>query len=169
MAFDGRAYAFADDQPDARAAGRFTTAPQPNMKNDIGLCATYSVLHRCIKFTRPPHAVACGKHRRKTRRYDQALSARRPLRRRLETTDRPARVRIRKRKPCTRARRRLFGWKVRLPLATTFSSYSNHPAAHACRLHRPRVGRGWVLLLAGAVPGHVGLGRSRIADFRATV
>jgi hypothetical protein len=27
-------------------------------------------------------------------------------------------VRIRRRKPCTRARRRLFGWNVRLPLAT---------------------------------------------------
>ena len=37
------------------------------------------------------------------------------------------------RKPCTRARRRLFGWKVRLPLATAFSSVclavSSHPAA----------------------------------------
>lgn len=31
---------------------------------------------------------------------------------------RPARVRIRNRKPCVRARRRLFGWKVRLPFAT---------------------------------------------------
>ena len=35
---------------------------------------------------------------------------------------RPARVRIRRRKPWTLARRRLFGWKVRLPLATTVSS-----------------------------------------------
>lgn len=82
----------------------------------------------------PPNSLAC----------DQAVSARRPLRRRLETTARPARVRIRKRKPCTRARRRLFGWKVRLPLATTFSSHSNHLAAHVCRLHssasRPGVG-----------------------------
>ena len=164
MAFDGRAYAFADDQPDARAAGRFTTAPQPNMKNDIGLCATYSVLHRCIKFTRPPHAVACGKHR-KTRRYDQADNARRPLRRRLDTIARPARLRIRRRKPCTRARRRLFGWKVRFPLATAFSSLYHHPAAHASQVRRSGV----VLLLAGAVPKHIFLGRSRIADFRATV
>lgn len=31
---------------------------------------------------------------------------------------RPARVRIRVRKPCTRARRRLFGWNVRFPFAT---------------------------------------------------
>ena len=34
---------------------------------------------------------------------------------------RPARVRMRSRKPGTRARRRLFGWKVRLPLATAVS------------------------------------------------
>src|SRR5689334_18393191 len=34
---------------------------------------------------------------------------------------RPARVRIRSRKPCVRARRRLFGWKVRLPLLTVDS------------------------------------------------
>ena len=74
-------------------------------------------------------------------------------------------MRIRKRKPCTRARRRLFGWKVRLPLATTFSSYSNHPAAHASQVRQSGV----VLLLAGAVPKRIFLGRSRIADFRATV
>ena len=60
---------------------------------------------------------------------DQAESARRPLRRRPDTMARPARVRMRSRKPCTRARRRLFGWKVRLPLATTFSSLCCHPAA----------------------------------------
>jgi len=53
---------------------------------------------------------------------DQAVSVRRPLRRRLDTIARPARVRILSRKPCTRARRRLFGWKVRLPFATALSS-----------------------------------------------
>jgi len=53
---------------------------------------------------------------------DQAVSERRPLRRRPVTMARPARVRIRSRKPWTLARRRLFGWKVRLPLATTVSS-----------------------------------------------
>jgi hypothetical protein len=36
------------------------------------------------------------------------------LRRRAEMIARPARVRIRSRKPCVLARRRLFGWKVRL-------------------------------------------------------
>lgn len=36
------------------------------------------------------------------------------MRRRAARIARPARVRIRTRKPCLRARRRLFGWKVRL-------------------------------------------------------
>lgn len=84
---------------------------------------------------------------------DQADSARRPLRRRPDTIARPARVRIRKRKPCTRARRRLFGWKVRLPLATTFSSlFAIRPFrrfASGSSAFRPEV---VLLLLAGAVP-----------------
>ncbi len=49
---------------------------------------------------------------------DQAVSLARPLPRRADTMARPARVRIRRRNPWTRARRRLFGWNVRLPLAT---------------------------------------------------
>ena len=44
----------------------------------------------------------------------QAESSARPLRRRAERIARPARVRMRSRKPCVLARRRLFGWKVRL-------------------------------------------------------
>src|SRR5699024_6577357 len=38
----------------------------------------------------------------------------RPLRRRAARMARPARVRMRRRKPCFLARRRLLGWKVRL-------------------------------------------------------
>src|SRR3954466_8985749 len=44
----------------------------------------------------------------------QAESSERPLARRAARIARPARVRMRRRKPCTLARRRLFGWKVRL-------------------------------------------------------
>ena len=51
----------------------------------------------------------------------QAVREPRPLRRRPVTMARPARVRMRNRKPWTLARRRLFGWKVRLPLATAVS------------------------------------------------
>lgn len=49
-----------------------------------------------------------GKHRA------QAESSERPLRRRAARIARPARVRMRSRKPWVFARRRLFGWKVRL-------------------------------------------------------
>jgi hypothetical protein len=44
----------------------------------------------------------------------QAESFARPLRRRAERIARPARVRIRRRNPWVFARRRLFGWNVRL-------------------------------------------------------
>ena len=54
---------------------------------------------------------------------DQAVSFARPLLRRLFTIARPARVRIRRRKPCTRERRRLLGWNVRLPLVTADSLF----------------------------------------------
>src|SRR5580658_6504699 len=47
-------------------------------------------------------------------RQDQALSLSRPLCLRAASTARPARVRMRSRKPCVLARRRLFGWNVRL-------------------------------------------------------
>jgi hypothetical protein len=135
MTFDGRTYGLGDDQTYARATGRLAAAPPSHVNNDVGLHGAHPVLHRCVKFSGPPHAVACRKHRQRTRRSDQADNARRPLRRRLDTIERPARVRIRSRKPCTRARRRLFGWKVRLPLATAFSSlcraqkYLSHPTS----------------------------------------
>jgi len=49
-------------------------------------------------------------------RIDQALSRCRPLRRRAFTIARPARVDMRWRKPCRRARLRLCGWYVRFTL-----------------------------------------------------
>ena len=52
----------------------------------------------------------------------QAESSTRPLRRRAARMARPARVRMRSRKPCVLARRRLFGWKVRLLTCTSLHS-----------------------------------------------
>ena len=49
-------------------------------------------------------------------RIDQALSRCRPLRLRAFTIARPARVDMRWRKPCRRARLRLWGWYVRFTL-----------------------------------------------------
>ncbi len=52
------------------------------------------------------------------RQHRQTLTRARPLRRRAARTARPARVRMRSRNPCVFARRRLFGWNVRLLTGT---------------------------------------------------
>lgn len=54
-----------------------------------------------------------GSFRRLSADNTQADSFARPLRRRLAMIARPARVRMRRRKPWVLDRRRLFGWKVR--------------------------------------------------------
>jgi hypothetical protein len=71
---------------------------------------------------RPGHAAEVGRlvQARRSRKHRkgsgaaQAESLARPLPRRAERIARPARVRIRSRKPWVRLRRRLLGWKVRL-------------------------------------------------------
>jgi len=108
MPLDCRTHRLGDDQADPWTHPILVISP-PKVNDDIALHGTHPVLHRLIELSRPPHAVACGKHRRKTCRSDQAVNSRRPLRRRPDTMARPALVRIRKRNPCTRARRRLFG------------------------------------------------------------
>jgi hypothetical protein len=57
--------------------------------------------------------VGVGQHER-----NQAESRARPLARRAVMIARPARVRMRSRNPCVLARRRLFGWNVRLLTGT---------------------------------------------------
>ncbi len=58
------------------------------------------------------------KYARNANASPQADSSMRPLRRRAARMARPARVRMRNRNPWVLARRRLFGWNVRLPLLT---------------------------------------------------
>jgi hypothetical protein len=71
---------------------------------------------------------------------NHAVRERRPLPRRADTMARPARVRMRSRKPCTRARRRLLGWKVRLPLATAVTPRScGGTHQHECRVGTGRL------------------------------
>ncbi len=67
--------------------------------------------HGNAKIVGAPHPVRLGKHMGTPR---QAARRVRPLRRRPARIARPARVRIRRRKPCVLLRRRLFGWNVRL-------------------------------------------------------
>jgi hypothetical protein len=60
----------------------------------------------------------------------QAESSERPLRRRAARMARPARVRMRSRKPWVFARRRLFGWKVRL--LTRGLQWGGRKCGHDC-------------------------------------
>jgi len=72
-------------------------------------------------------------------RQDQALSRSRPLRLRAARMARPARVRMRSRKPCVLARRRLFGWNVRL---LTGAPGKDLDAVRSSRLASFRPGKG---------------------------
>jgi hypothetical protein len=74
----------------------------------------------------------------------QAESSERPLRRRAARMARPARVRMRRRKPWVLARRRLFGWKVRL---LTLISVTGGP--------------GWSASAGGAVSSPAAIGNPR--------
>lgn len=84
-----------------------------------------------------------------------AVSFARPLRRRAATMARPARVRMRIRKPCFFERRRLFGWNVRLPFATVNTPQAIETGAH--HIGQPRrstaCGRGtqsWMMYAYGS-------------------
>ncbi len=69
-----------------------------------------SAVADCGTHPRPRmQAVVAGQHRHTVRRA-------RPLLRRFARTERPARVRMRRRKPCFLCRRRLLGWYVRFML-----------------------------------------------------
>jgi hypothetical protein len=69
----------------------------------------------------------------------QAESSERPLRRRAARMARPARVRMRRRKPWVLARRRLFGWKVRL--LTLISVTGRTPVVRECLAGTAGAGR----------------------------
>jgi len=141
------------------------TCRAPHIDHQIRLHSPLPVFDRRVEIGRPRHAVPRGKHRCSTGVGYQAVSERRPLPRRFDTMARPALVRIRRRKPCTRARRRLFGWKVRLPFATTLSllhlaSCSTRfpvPVGHACP-HDASIG-----FVSRLVPGAASALGARIA------
>ena len=121
VALHGVAYRFPDDQTDPRSVGG--PIGTQRVDDQIGLCGPHSMPDRDAVLRRPRHPVARRKHPARPA-SGHAVSERRPFARRLDTIARPARVRIRSRNPCTRARRRLLGWKVRLPLATAVSPHS---------------------------------------------
>jgi hypothetical protein len=66
-----------------------------------------------LELLAPAHPLGGRQHGALLDCSGQADSSERPLRRRAVRIARPARVRMRARNPCVRARRRLLGWKVR--------------------------------------------------------
>jgi hypothetical protein len=78
-------------------------------------------VHRGGELVTASQTRSGGQHQ-STSAMTQADRRPRPLARRAERIARPARVRIRSRKPWVFARRRLFGWKVRLLTSGTPSS-----------------------------------------------
>ena len=76
--------------------------------------ATSAAAYDLAEVNRRGQAVAGGEHERVLKPRPQAARRLRPLRRREDRIERPARVRIRRRKPWVLCRRRLFGWNVRL-------------------------------------------------------
>jgi hypothetical protein len=107
----GRAYRPADRKSHSRGLllepGVVTNQ---QVAHQTGAPRTGSRAHGQRKLSAAAHPGLRGK--------DQALNWSRPLRRRAARTARPARVRIRSRKPWVFARRRLFGWNVRLLTGT---------------------------------------------------
>jgi hypothetical protein len=71
----------------------------------------------------------------------QADSLARPLRRRADMMARPARVRIRRRKPWVRLRRRLLGWNVRLLTGKLPNLQSGHNSGTVLTRHASQAGR----------------------------
>lgn len=63
MAFDGRPDRLGDDQTHPRSATFVLGPARPDVHDQVGLNSLDATLHRRLKVRRPPHPVACGKHR----------------------------------------------------------------------------------------------------------
>ena len=88
---------------------------RPEVDDHQLTAAASAAAYDLTKMFRRGQAVAGGEHAwLLLRPQPQAARRLRPLRRRLDRIERPARVRMRRRKPWVLCRRRLFGWNVRL-------------------------------------------------------
>jgi hypothetical protein len=175
MAVDGRTDGLTDDQSYSRTRGLVAGTAAANVNDEVWLRCTHPAFDSHVKLGRPPHAVACRKHRPKTRRYGSG-------RKRAAALTPPAgHDHTARAGPHAQPEAVYAGSApvVRLegPLAlghgillgVSFTKLSRHPAARV--YNDSRVGRKVVLLTAGrrGPLAFTNPGRSRIADFRATV
>jgi hypothetical protein len=163
VAYHGASHRAAHDEADP---GRLIEArPAEQVRGDQLPSRTAAAAHRPSELGPPPHPRCRGQHwavtttparpRRRQASAGQTLTRARPLRRRAARTARPARVRMRSRNPCVFARRRLFGWNVRLLTGTPVhrAGSTRAPGAHSPVRQR-----------AARVSGH---GKQALADARA--
>lgn len=101
---DGSANPLTDDQ--AHPCG-ISAITRKDVEYQSGARCPPSSAHRRGEVSASVHPMCRWQHR------VQAARRARPLRRREERIERPARVRMRSRKPWVLARRRLLGWNVR--------------------------------------------------------
>ena len=123
VAGDGRSHVAADGEGHARRGdGRFVQVPAP--QHPAPRAASMSAQSLDLTPLVDP--------------ADQADRRVRPLSRLALMMERPARVRIRARNPCLRARRRVFGWKVRFTYGSGHVCRSNGGGQRAARPGRAR-------------------------------
>ena len=119
MADHGVAHGTADDEPDA---GRLLVVVPHEVDDErvgAGTPTGAGDAPQVTPMRKPMRRRKHGSGSRASRVEDQTARLLRPLRRREDRIERPARVRMRSRKPCTLWRRRLFGWYVRLLTSIT--------------------------------------------------
>ena len=119
MPFYRTANGFRDHESDLRAVGGIVVGAA-GVHDEVGLHRPHPLVDGGTELRRPRYPVPRRKHRARPcveSRSQRTAALATPVRH----DGPPARVRIRSRNPCTRARRRLLGWKVRLPLATAVS------------------------------------------------
>jgi hypothetical protein len=91
---------------EADAGNLIDPVPALQVQDESGPSSTITAPDGRRELFSPPHPMAGRQHDRRC----QTATRERPLPRRAERIARPARVRMRSRKPCLRCRRRLFGW-----------------------------------------------------------
>jgi hypothetical protein len=119
--------------------------PHSKVPDNQGPAEPLPATNRGREVRTPPHPRGRGQHRRppSPRRHGagQTLTRARPLRRRAARMARPARVRMRSLNPCVLARRRLFGWNVRLLTETPDTRHRS--SAPTIRRHHHGVTNRW--------------------------
>jgi hypothetical protein len=110
IADHGVAHRLADDQSDLRGGARLARCVEEQVHDQGSTTGPSARSHGAPEGITVAQPMGGGEHEGLMSELAQTARLLRPLRRRWEMMARPARVRMRRRNPCTLWRRRLFGW-----------------------------------------------------------